>query len=128
MEDYLADLYTPNPEHYTFYDEREDNKDKSKTSFTSTRDENNKDKKKNSTTISTEEFRAFHRRSHLVLLNYGNIIASLLFLVGSIFFFYPNKKKIYNAGVIMFVVGSALFVVAAGVHWKDIHTDAKEMI
>lgn len=36
-------------------------------------------------------------------------LAGLLFLIGSIFFFYPNRE---NLAIWMFVIGSALFMVA----------------
>lgn len=63
-------------------------------------------------------------QTHIIVLNYANILASILFLVGSILFLYPHKRAIYISGVILFILGSAVYLFSGAIHWGDIHLNA----
>jgi hypothetical protein len=71
--------------------------------------------------ITKSQFEQYNERKEMRRLNYGNIIASVCFLVGTILFFMPNKKTLYRIGVTLNALGASFFLYAAGVHYKDIH-------
>jgi hypothetical protein len=71
--------------------------------------------------ITKSQFEQYNERKEMRRLNYGNIIASVFFLIGTILFFVPNKKTLYRIGVTLNALGATFFLYAAGVHYKDIH-------